>query len=65
MESVKEQRICGMSKFCFRVGKTAAETRNMLCEAYNDDALSQTMTYDWFKFFKNGRTSTDDNERCG
>jgi hypothetical protein len=41
--------------------KTAAETHNMLLEAYSDDALSQTMTYKWFIFFKN-RTSTDDNE---
>jgi hypothetical protein len=29
-----------------------AETRNMLYEAYNGDALSQTMVYKWFKRFK-------------
>jgi hypothetical protein len=40
--------------------KTAAETHNMLCEAYSDDALSQTMTYKWSKRFKNRRTSMDD-----
>jgi hypothetical protein len=33
MESVMEQRIC--VKFCFKVGKTAAETHIMLHEAYN------------------------------
>jgi hypothetical protein len=38
MKCVKEQRICG--KFCFRVGKTAAETHNILHEAYGDDAWS-------------------------
>jgi hypothetical protein len=47
---------------CFKVGKTAAETNNMLCEAHSDGALSQTMTYEWFKRFKNERTSTDDDE---
>jgi hypothetical protein len=63
MESVKEQRIC--VKFCFRVGKTAAETHNMLLEAYSDDASSQTMTCKWFKRFKNGRTSIDDDQQSG
>jgi hypothetical protein len=50
MDSVKEQRIC--VKFCFKIVKTAAETHNMLREAYGDDALSQ-ITYEWFKRFKN------------
>jgi hypothetical protein len=63
MESVREQRI--HVKFCFKVGKTAAETRNMLREAYSDDPLSQTTTYEWFKRFKNGRTLTDDDEWPG
>jgi hypothetical protein len=35
MESVKEQRLC--VKFCFKIGKIAAETHNMLHEAYGDD----------------------------
>jgi hypothetical protein len=38
MELAREQRIC--VKFCFKVGRTVAET-HMLCEAYGDDALSQ------------------------
>jgi hypothetical protein len=60
--SLKEQRIC--VKFCFKVGKTAAET-HMLCEAYDDDASSQTMTYEWFKRLRTGRNSTDDDELHG
>jgi hypothetical protein len=63
MKSAKEQRIC--VKFCFRLGKTVAETYSMLREAYGIDALSQTMTYELFINFKNGRTSADDNERFG
>jgi hypothetical protein len=50
MESVKEQRMC--VKFCFKVGKPAAETHNMLREAYGNDALSEMTTYEWFKRFK-------------
>jgi hypothetical protein len=58
MESVKRQRI--RIKFCFKVGKTAAETCNMLCHAYGNDALSSTMmTYEWFIHFKSGRTSME------
>jgi hypothetical protein len=63
MESVKEQRICVI--FCFRVVKTVAQTHNMLHETYSDDALSQTMTYEGFTHFKNGRISTDENEWSG
>jgi hypothetical protein len=36
----------------------------MLREAYSIDALSQMTTYEWFKHFKNGRDSMDD-ERSG
>jgi hypothetical protein len=60
---VKEQRIC--IKFCFALGKTASETHRMLEEAYGDNAVSQTQTYEWFKRFKNGRISVDDEERSG
>jgi hypothetical protein len=62
MELIMEQRIC--VKFCLKVGKTAAETHNMLHVAYCDDALCQTTTYEWSKHFENGRTSTDD-EKSG
>jgi hypothetical protein len=36
MALVKKQIIC--VKFCFKVGKTDAETHNMLCEACGVDA---------------------------
>jgi hypothetical protein len=41
-------------KVCFKVREKVAETHNMLCESYGNDALSQTTTYEWFKHFKNG-----------
>jgi len=60
---VKEQRIC--IKSCFKLGKAAAETHKMLKAAFGDIALGLTLTYEWFKRFKNGRMSVDDNERSG
>jgi hypothetical protein len=45
-------------KFCFKLGKTAPETHNMLHEAYSNDALNQTMIHEWFKYFKYERTPT-------
>jgi hypothetical protein len=61
-ESIKEQRICVKSSF--KVRKTAAKTHSMLLDAYSG-ALSHTMTYKWFKCFKNEGTSKDDNEWSG
>ena len=63
MTDVKEQRI--LIKFCFKLGKTAAETHKMLKEAFGDNSLGQTQAYEWFKHFKNGRISVDDDERSG
>jgi hypothetical protein len=62
MELLKKQIIC--IKFCLKVRRTSAETHDMLCEAYGDDALSQTMTIEGFRRFKSGRTSAD-GKQCG
>jgi hypothetical protein len=37
----------------------------MLPNTYSNDALSQAMTYEWFKCFKNGITSMVDNGQSG
>jgi hypothetical protein len=63
MTDVKEQPIC--IKFCFKLGKTASETHIMLKEAFGDNALGHTQTYEWCKCFKNGWMSVDDEERSG
>ncbi|PNF21909.1 hypothetical protein B7P43_G03600 [Cryptotermes secundus] len=49
----------------FKLGKTAAETHQMLKQAICENSLCQTQTYSWYKRFKNGRTSTDDDDRSG
>ncbi|KAG5336861.1 GVQW3 protein, partial [Acromyrmex charruanus] len=50
-----EQRAC--IKFCFKLGKTATETHEMM------KTVSCTVTFDWFKRFKEGRQSLDDDAR--
>jgi hypothetical protein len=45
--------------------QTAAETHRMLQEAFADNATSQSKTFLWYRRFKDGRTSVDDNERSG
>jgi len=44
MADLKEQRVC--IKFCFLLGKTAAETVTMLREAFKGEALSQARVYE-------------------
>jgi hypothetical protein len=43
----------------------AAETYKMLKEAFDDNALGQMQSYEWFKHFKNGQMSVDDEEHSG
>jgi hypothetical protein len=31
-------------------------------QAFGDNSLGQTQTYGWYKRFKNGQTSTDDDD---
>jgi len=63
MADVKEQRIC--INFCFKLNKTAAETHRMLKEAFGEQALSQTRTFEWFERYKDGRESIEDRKHSG
>jgi len=63
MAGVKEQRTC--IKFFFELNKTAAETHRMLKEAFGEQALSQARTFEWFKRFKAGRESVEDDKHSG
>ncbi|KAL4083495.1 hypothetical protein QTP88_028811 [Uroleucon formosanum] len=56
---------CANIKFCFKLGKTVAETLECLKTVYGDEALKKTAVYDWFKRFKNGQESLEDEERSG
>jgi hypothetical protein len=52
-------------KFCFFLGKTAAETVTMLKEAFKDEAMGQTQVYEWFNRFKRGEMSVEDQLHYG
>jgi hypothetical protein len=56
-----EQRVC--IKFGFKLGKTAAETHQMLTQASDDKNLGQIQTHDWSKRSKNCQTTTNDDDR--
>jgi len=43
-----------------KLNKTAAETHQMLKEAFGEQALSQARTFEWFKHCKNGQESVED-----
>ena len=51
MADNKEQTVC--VKFCFCLGKSAAETVLMLQEAFKEEALSKTQVYEWYSRFRN------------
>jgi len=55
MSDHTEQRIC--LRFCFRLGKTATEAREMLQKAFKEEALSRTQVFEWFAQFKRGEMS--------
>jgi hypothetical protein len=63
MVGVNEQRTC--IKFCFKLNKTAAEIHRMLKEAFGEQALSQARIFGWFKHFKDGRESVEDDKHSG
>ena len=58
-----EQRIC--IKFCFKIGKTATETYQLLKQAYCVDAMGRTQVFDWFHRFKEGRTFVESDPHSG
>ena len=52
-------------KFCFKLGKHAAETYGMLQTAFGESCMNQASVFEWHKRFKEGRESVRDDERYG
>ena len=52
-------------KFCWRLGKTATETKQMLGQAYKEDAMSRSSVFEWHKLFREGRELVEDDHRTG
>jgi hypothetical protein len=52
-------------KFCVKLGKTPAETYEMLQTVYGDKVLSCNSVFEWFKQFKDGCEDLQDDPRRG
>jgi len=63
MCEITEQHIC--IKFWFKIGKTATEKYQLLQQTYGEDVMRITQVFDWFRRFKEGRTSVESDPRTG
>ena len=61
MEEKVQRRVC--INFSFRLGKTGAETYEMLQAAFGESCLSWSKTFEWYSRFKSGHQSFEDNPR--
>ena len=52
-------------KFCFKLGKTAAETVEMMRQVYGDNCLSRAQIFRWYARFKSGVETSEDEARPG
>jgi len=52
-------------KFCFKLGKTAAETVELMKQVYGDKCLSRAQISRWYARFKGGVETIEDEARPG
>jgi len=52
-------------KFCVKLGKSGAETFQVIRRAYGNEAMIRARCFEWHARFKRGRTSLEDNKRSG
>ena len=52
-------------KSCFKLGKTAAETVEMMRQVYGDNCLSCAQIFRWYARFESGVETTEDEARPG
>ena len=62
-EDILEERYA--IKLCFKLGKNATETYEMLQTAFGASCMNRASVFEWHKRFKEGRESMRDDERCG
>ena len=56
-----EQRLA--IKFCFKAGKSATKTLQMVNAAYGDQPLSRSNVFRWYGRFRDGREDTENDPR--
>jgi hypothetical protein len=52
-------------KFCFKAGKSATETLQMVNAADGDQALSHSNVFRWYGRLRNGRKDIEDDPKSG
>ena len=52
-------------EFCFKLGKHATQTYEMLQTAFGASCMNRASVFEWHKRFKEGTESVRDDERCG
>ena len=67
MQSVREDTLEERYaiKVCFKLGKNATETYEMLQTAFRPSCMNRAWVFEWHKRLKEGRESVRDDERCG
>ena len=63
MNRLLEQRYA--IKYCFKLGKTANKTHEMIKSAYGDDAMGRSSVFAWHNLFREGREQFEDDQRSG
>jgi hypothetical protein len=52
-------------KFCMKLGKSGAETFDMILRAYGNEAMRRARRFEWHARFKRGRSSLEEDKRSG
>jgi len=52
-------------KFCVKLGKSGAETFEMIRCVYRNEAMNRARCFEWHACFQRGRISLEDDERSG
>ena len=52
-------------KLCFKLGKNATETYEMLPTAFGSSYMNRASVFEWHKRFRKGRESVRNDDRCG
>ena len=52
-------------RFCYKLGKTAAETHEMFVQVYGTEAVSMKCVCEWFKRFRDGKETTENEPLSG
>lgn len=65
MATPKREETRAVIKFCVQRGYSPTETYKMLQETPTKHTISRNRTFVWYRLFRNGRESLEDEKRCG